>query len=229
MALTRWFAAICIAFAVLLADPMARAQPADAALNLPDDPVASPLSKHRPSSPTATPAPHSDSQTSPAQAAGTPTPEESERQKAQEQLDKQLHQRVFGVMATFNTTSNRDALPLSTRPEVPALFQERQRPVALRAHGCWCGHRSGRKQLSRVRPGGGRVRQAMGCGLHRLLYRQSAGQCGVGKPVAEKIRAISRRAQAASPAVLCGRPAERCGASAITAPGDRTMQMSWAI
>lgn len=101
---------------------MARAQPAEAALNLPDIPQASPQ-QTSPSSPTATPAPHSDSQTSAAPATGTPTPEENDRKKAQEQLDNQFHQRVFGVMATFNTTNNKDALPLSTSQKYVLFFR----------------------------------------------------------------------------------------------------------
>jgi hypothetical protein len=125
LALTRWFAAISIALAVVFADPMARAQPADAALNLPDVPVANPQ-QTAPS--TTTPAPHSDSQTSPVQTTGTPTTEEEERKKAQEQLDKQLHQRVFGVMATFNTTTNRDALPLSTGQKYELFFKSATDP-----------------------------------------------------------------------------------------------------
>jgi hypothetical protein len=125
LALTRWFAAICISLTVLLADPMARAQPVEAALNLPDVPQASPQ-QTSPGSPAATPAPHSDSQTSAAPAAGSP--QEDERKKAQEQLDKQLHQRVFGVMATFNTTDNRDALPLSTRQKYKLFFKSASDP-----------------------------------------------------------------------------------------------------
>jgi hypothetical protein len=112
-----------------LTDPMARAQPAEAALNLPDVPQASPQQQTSPSSPTAAPAaPHSDSQTSAAPATGTAAPDESERQKAQEQLDKQLHQRVFGVMATFNTTNNRDALPLSTGQKYQLFFKSASDP-----------------------------------------------------------------------------------------------------
>jgi hypothetical protein len=117
LALTRWFAAICISLTVLLTYPMARAQPAE------------------PGSPAATPAPHSDSQTSAAPAAGSP--QEDERKKAQEQLDKQLHQRVFGVMATFNTTNNRDALPLSTKQKYKLFFKSASDPwpFALTAVG----------------------------------------------------------------------------------------------
>jgi hypothetical protein len=127
LALTRWFAAICISLAVFLTDPMARAKPAEASLNLPDVPVASPQ-QTPPSSPNAAPAPRSDSQTSTSPGTGTSTPGESERQKAQEQLDKQLHQRVFGVMATFNTTNNRDALPLSTKQKYVLFFRSASDP-----------------------------------------------------------------------------------------------------
>lgn len=104
---------------------MAKAQPAEAALNLPDVPQASPQ-QTSPSSPTATPAPHSDSQTAAAPATGSAA--EDERNKAQEQLDKQLHQRVFGVMATFNTTTNRDALPLSTKQKYELFFRSASDP-----------------------------------------------------------------------------------------------------
>ena len=124
MALTRWFAAICISLTVFLTDPALRAQPA---LNLPDVPQASPQQTSS-SNPTAAPAPSSDSQTSTA---------EDERKKSQEQLDKQLHQRVFGVMATFNTTNNRDALPLTTRQKYKLFFKSASDPwpFALTAVG----------------------------------------------------------------------------------------------
>jgi hypothetical protein len=112
---------------VLPISPAAGAQPADAALNLPDNPAAS-VQQTTPGSPPATPAPHSDSQASPAQSPGTSSGEESERQKAQEQLDKQLHQRVFGVMATFNTTNNRDALPLSAKQKYQLFFKSATDP-----------------------------------------------------------------------------------------------------
>jgi hypothetical protein len=112
---------------VLLANPIAKAQPADTAVNLPDNPVPS-AQQTAPGSSTTPPAPHSDSQTSAAQSPGTPAPEESERQKAQEQLDKQMHQRVFGVMATFNTTRDKDALPLSPGQKYHLFFKSASDP-----------------------------------------------------------------------------------------------------
>ena len=127
MALTRWFAAIFIALAVLFADPVARAKPADAALNLPEDPLASPL-QTSPNTSAPEPAALPGSQATPAPGAVTRAQEEDERQKAQEQLDKQLHQRVFGVMATFNTTNNKDALPLSTGQKYQLFFKSATDP-----------------------------------------------------------------------------------------------------
>ena len=127
MALTRWFAAIFIALAVLFADPVARAKPADAALNLPEDPLAS-LLQTSPNTSAPDPAALPGSQATPTPGSVTRAQEEDERQKAQEQLDKQLHQRVFGVMATFNTTNNKDALPLSAGQKYQLFFKSATDP-----------------------------------------------------------------------------------------------------
>ncbi len=54
--------------------------------------------------------------------------EEERRKQAQEQLDSQLHQRVFAVMATFNTTANKDALPLSTGQKYELFFKSATDP-----------------------------------------------------------------------------------------------------
>src|SRR3984885_692509 len=56
--------------------------------------------------PAAAPGPDGTSQSTPAQ----PTDEKSQRERAEEQLKQQEHQRVAGVMASFNTTTNRNAL-----------------------------------------------------------------------------------------------------------------------
>jgi hypothetical protein len=109
---------------VLLAGPMARSQSVDEALNLPDAPlVDSPQTS--PSSSTTPPAVQSDSKTTPAQ---PNTQTENERQQAQEQLNKQYHQRVFAVMATFNTTANQKALPLSTGQKYQLFFRSATDP-----------------------------------------------------------------------------------------------------
>jgi hypothetical protein len=53
---------------------------------------------------------------------------EEKRRKAQEQLQQQEHQRVMGVMATFNTTSNRDAVPLSPPQKFQLFFKSSTDP-----------------------------------------------------------------------------------------------------
>jgi len=49
--------------------------------------------------------------------------QESQHQKAEEQLKEQEHQRVAGVMATFNTTRNPNALPLSPGQKFELFFK----------------------------------------------------------------------------------------------------------
>jgi hypothetical protein len=54
--------------------------------------------------------------------------EKSQREQAADQLKAQEHQRVMGVMATFNTTANRDALPLSPRQKLQLFFKSETDP-----------------------------------------------------------------------------------------------------
>jgi hypothetical protein len=60
----------------------------------------------------------------------TPNPDagKSAQQTAEEQLKAQEHQRVFGVMATFNTTSNNNALPLSSKQKFQLFFKSATDP-----------------------------------------------------------------------------------------------------
>jgi hypothetical protein len=81
-----------------------------------------------PQTPSQTPPPVSPA---PPQTAPDPpalSPEEQERLKAQEQLEQQEHQRVLGVMATFNTTSNKDALPLTSGQKFQLFFKSATDP-----------------------------------------------------------------------------------------------------
>jgi hypothetical protein len=101
-----------------MASPVARSQSADAALNLPDDPFVG--LQQTPNSPP--PASTGGSQTPPAQSP------EQQRQTAEEQLKQQEHQRVMGVMATFNTTNNKDALPLTAGQKYRLFFKSATDP-----------------------------------------------------------------------------------------------------
>lgn len=68
-------------------------------------------------------------QSSSSQAPATPpAPAKTDREKAEEQLKEQEHQRVAGVMATFNTTTNRNALPLSPSQKFRLFFKSSTDP-----------------------------------------------------------------------------------------------------
>jgi len=54
--------------------------------------------------------------------------EKTQHDKAEEQLKQQEHQRVMGVMATFNTTRNKDALPLSPGQKFQLFFKSETDP-----------------------------------------------------------------------------------------------------
>jgi len=71
------------------------------------------------------PAQGSSSSQAPAQGSDA---EKSQHEKAEEQLKAQEHQRVMGVMATFNTTTNKDALPLSSGQKFKLFFRSETDP-----------------------------------------------------------------------------------------------------
>jgi hypothetical protein len=126
LALNRWFLAAFVALVSVSAGSVARSQNVDVALNLPDAPLASIEQTSSPS--TAPLTSQSSSQTPAAQSAAPQTPEEAQRQKAQEQLKAQEKQRVFGVMATFNTTTNKDAVPLTVGQKYQLFFKSATDP-----------------------------------------------------------------------------------------------------
>ncbi len=57
-----------------------------------------------------------------------PTSDKSQHDQAEEQLKAQEKQRVMGVMATFNTTTNRNALPLSPGQKFKLFFRSSTDP-----------------------------------------------------------------------------------------------------
>jgi hypothetical protein len=126
LASNRWIPVVFVALILIIAGPVARSQNATAALSLPDAPLAG---AEQTSSSSNSPVPDQPgSQTPAAQSAVAQTPEEAQRQKAQEQLKAQEKQRVFGVMATFNTTTNKDAIPLSAGQKYQLFFKSATDP-----------------------------------------------------------------------------------------------------
>ena len=81
------------------------------AVDLPDDPSA-PLQQGQPTQ---------------AQPAGT-APANPGQLSSEDQLKLQEHQRVMGVMAAFNTTRNRDALPLTPGQKFQLFFKSQTDP-----------------------------------------------------------------------------------------------------
>lgn len=65
--------------------------------------------------------------------------EKSAHEKAEEQLKAQEKQRVMGVMATFNTTSNKDALPLSSGQKFKLFFKSETDPWPFLLAGAVAG------------------------------------------------------------------------------------------
>jgi hypothetical protein len=128
LAINRWFTAASLACILLFANPKARSQAADVALNLPDDPLASSQQISPNSGTPAAAAVESDPPAVPAPNAAPLKTTEIEPPTAEEQLKQQEKQRVFGVMATFNTTSNKDALPLSSGQKYRLFFKSASDP-----------------------------------------------------------------------------------------------------
>jgi hypothetical protein len=135
LALNRSFLAAFVALVLITGGRVAAAQSTDVALNLPDAPFPGPPQTSQTSSDNSAPAAtgQSDSQASAAQtpAAQTPAPQltpEELRKKAQEQLAQQEKQRVMAVMATFNTTANKEAVPLSAGQKYQLFFKSATDP-----------------------------------------------------------------------------------------------------
>ena len=89
--------------------------PALPTLDLPDDPSAS-LQQSQPTQP------------EPAAGSPVPAPANPSQVSSDEQLKLQEHQRVLGVMAAFNTTRNRDALPLTPGQKFQLFFKSQTDP-----------------------------------------------------------------------------------------------------
>jgi hypothetical protein len=125
LALNSPWAAATIVIGLFLAIPVARSQSAVAALEPATEPFPTPqqTTSPNPSIPPATAG--SGDQTSPAQ---NTTPEDEARRKAQVQLQQEEHQRVLGVMATFNTTRDKEALPLTVGQKYQLFFKSATDP-----------------------------------------------------------------------------------------------------
>jgi hypothetical protein len=87
--------------------------------------------------PTQTPSSSSSSSNSTQQQA--PSDDKSKHDLAEEQLKAQEKQRVMGVMATFNTTTNQDAIPLSPGQKFKLFFKSTTDPWPFLLAGAVAG------------------------------------------------------------------------------------------
>jgi hypothetical protein len=120
MATNRWLITASLGLALLVAEPIANADKVSSALDLPDDPAAALPQTSSQTEPPASPA----GAQAPSASSKTPqlTPEEQHK-KAQEQLQQEEKQRVWAVVATFNTTANQEAVPLSKGQKFQLFFK----------------------------------------------------------------------------------------------------------
>jgi hypothetical protein len=112
-----------------LQEPPAQQTPAPAPTPPAQQPAtqqpASPATTAPAAPPPAAPAPAGSSSQTPA---NETLDQKALREKAEEQLKAQEHQRVLGVMATFNTTRNQEALPLSSGQKYRLFFKSATDP-----------------------------------------------------------------------------------------------------
>jgi len=227
MAIDRWFATASMGLVLVFAGPMARADVADAALNLPDAPqAAAPQTPAQSDAPAPTGQPGS--QTSPAPSKAPPLTPEEQRKKAQEQLEQEEHQRVWAVVATFNTTANQEAVPLSTGQKFQLFFKSAFDPWPFLLAAVLAG--TNQAQNSFPEYGQGVQGYAKRFGASYGITSSAISWAMLSWPVCcTKTRATTRRARAVSPAVPYGQQAAPSGASEIAVRGDRITQTSWAI
>ena len=185
MALNRWFPAAVVALVLILMGPMARSQPVARELSLPDSPMPNvPQTSSGNSTPAA--AGQSDSQASPPPAPAPQLTPEEQRKKAQEQLQQQEKQRVMGVMATFNTTGNKDAVPLSAGQKYQLFFKSATDPWPFLLAAFLAGTDQADNSFPEYGQGLQGVRQAIWRLLHRLLRGQFFRQRCAGERVSRR-------------------------------------------
>ena len=152
---------------------------------------------------------------------------QSERQ-AREQLKQEEHRRVLGVMATFNTTNNKDALPLTAGEKYQLFFKSATDPWPFLVAGFVSGIDQAEDSFPEYGQGMEGYGKRFGASYTDYFTGNFFGNALLTSLLHED-PPFFRKAQAAPPAVLCGRQAARCGANATMAPGDQTMRTSWAI
>ena len=114
----------------LSAQELAAGEQVSLASNLPEapQPASTLADQQSPSQSTPAQAPSAQNSSSSQTSAQETDAEKQKREEAEAQLKAQEHQRVMGVMATFNTTRNQDALPLSPKQKFELFFKSETDP-----------------------------------------------------------------------------------------------------
>jgi hypothetical protein len=105
-------------------------------------------------------------------------PQKSQRELADEQLKQQEKQRVMGVMATFNTTRDPNAVPLTPGQKFKLFFKSATDPWPFLLAGV-VSSLDQAEQSAGVGPGLGALCTALRLSLLGLLHRQLHRQCGI--------------------------------------------------
>lgn len=97
--------------------------------DLPEDPA---VQQSQTENQTQTPSQTAPATTTPPKSEQTATPSSSSQpQTSQEQLRQEEHQRILGIMPTFNMTNNHDALPLTPAQKFQLFFRSTTDPWAF--------------------------------------------------------------------------------------------------
>ena len=103
----------------------------------------------------------------------------TEEEIAEQQVQAQIQQRVFGVFPNFYTSFLWDAAPLKPKQKFHLAIRSATDPVTFLTTGFLGRHPTGARYLSGLRPGGRRLREALRCRLRRHLRRPHARCCRI--------------------------------------------------
>jgi hypothetical protein len=147
----RCLALASLIFVSLFAATAAPAQAIDAHSSLPDDPATALQQSSSENRPPAQPSQSQSSQTVPTTGGASAQPaqsspvqssqdtKEADRLKGQQDLQREEHQRIMGIMPAFNMTSNHDALPLTPGQKYQLFFKSVRDPWAFGLAGVTAG------------------------------------------------------------------------------------------
>ncbi len=224
MVINRWFTAASLACVFVVAGPLAKSQGVDVALNLPDDPIVG-QQQSTPKTAATIPAVESDPEPTPAASTAAPKPAQADQpQTAEGQLKQQEKQRVFGVMATFNTTTNKDALPLSSGQKYQLFFKSATDPWPFLLSAFGAGIDQAENSFPEYGQGMAGYGKRFGAAYTDYFTGNLLGNAVLASLLKEDPRYF-QKGTGSFTLGLYGRRRAPSGASVITAPGVRTMPM----